>query len=139
MTAFGALITTSGGMTMFFKSFITSAVVAFVAVVVAGVAILPGYVAQETRTVEFTTVEPSAVAPSAPVDVLEAARAHADEHGLTDCVDPAHARLDDVVLTVPSDPAAEVVITPVGFDEALASGELGRWNLLSCKAADHAL
>ncbi|WP_338751749.1 hypothetical protein [Janibacter alittae] len=128
--------TASGGMTMFFKSFITPAVMAFVAVLVAGVAILPEYLGQDRRTVEFTTVEPSATAPVAPVGALELARAHAEEHGLTDCVDPAYARLDDVILTVPSDPGADAAITPVGFDEALASGELGRWNVLSCKAAD---
>lgn len=122
---------------MFFKAFITSAVVAFGAALVAGVAILPGVVTQQARTVEFTTAQPSAV-PNAPMGALEAALAHAGQHGLTDCVDPAHARLDDVVLTVPSQPGAEPTITPVGFDEALASGELGRWNVLACKAADRA-
>ena len=121
---------------MFFKAFITSALMAFVAALVVGVAILPGVDTQQARTVEFTTVEPSASAPTAPVGALEAALAHADVHGLTDCVDPSHSRLDDVVLTVPSDPGAEVVITAVGFDEALVSGELGRWNVLACKAAD---
>lgn len=121
---------------MFFKSFITSAVVAFVTALVAGVAILPSYVARQERTVESTTVAPGATTPSAPVGALETARAHAREHGLTDCVDPAHARLDDVILTVPSDPEAAVVITPVGFDEALRSGSLGRWNVLSCRVAE---
>ena len=27
---------------------------------------------------------------------------------------------------------------PVGFDEALVSGELGRWNALACRRADRA-
>ena len=78
---------------------------------------------------------PRAVEP-APADALEAARAYAQEHDLTDCVDPAHARLDDVILTYPDEPRAGTVITPVGFDEALRSGELGRWNVLACTAPD---
>ncbi|WEV78746.1 hypothetical protein O9K63_02830 [Janibacter cremeus] len=123
---------------MFFKAFITSALVAFLGALVVGVAVLPGVMTQQARTVEFTTSEPSASAPTAPMGALEAALAHADVHGLTDCVDPEHARLDDVVLTVPSDPGAEVVITEVGFDEALVSGELGRWNVLACAVVDRA-
>ena len=119
---------------MLFKSFITSAVVAFVSALLISVALLPGMATREPRTVDFTT-EPVGAAPAAPTGALHAARAYAEEHGLTDCVDPAHARLDDVILTVPSDPRADVVVTPVGFDEALASGELRRWNVLSCRAA----
>lgn len=122
---------------MFFKSFITSAVVAFVAALVVGVAILPINGAGQGRTVEFTTVAPSATGHTLPVGALDAARAYAGEHGLTDCVDPAHARLDDVILTIPSDPLGGKVITPVGLDEALESGSLGRWNVLACRAADH--
>ncbi|WP_277455295.1 hypothetical protein [Janibacter sp. DB-40] len=125
-------------MSMFFKAFITSALVAFLGALVVGVAILPGVMTQQARTVEFTTVEPSAAVPAAPMGALEAALAHAEAHGLTDCVDPAHARLDDVVLTVPGDAGADVVITEVGFDEALVSGELGRWNVLACAVADRA-
>ncbi|HCE61093.1 MAG TPA: hypothetical protein DER11_06930 [Janibacter terrae] len=123
-------------MTLFFTSFIRSAVVAFVAALVGGVAVLSTQVVQETPAVEFTTAGPSTVAPAVPAGALEAAHAHAEAHGLTDCVDPAHARLDDVILTVPADPGAEVVITPVGFDEALDSGALGRWNLLACSAGE---
>lgn len=121
---------------MFFKTFMTSAVVAFVAVVIASVAILPEFVAQEPHQVDFITAPPTAAAPSAPADALEAAQAH--EQGLTDCVDPSRARLDDVILTVPSEPLAGAVITQVGFDEALESGELGRWNVLACKPAGRA-
>lgn len=123
---------------MFFKSFTTSAVVAFVAVIVASAAILPGHGAGEGRTVEFTTVSPSTTAPAAPLGVLDVAMAYAGEHGLTDCVDPAHARLDDVILTVPSDPLGGKVITPVDFDEALESGTHERWNVLACRAAEPA-
>lgn len=114
---------------MFIKSFITAAVVMFV---VAGVVVLPAYQGQDARTVDFTTV-PSHAEPAVPVGALEVARDHAREHGLVDCVDPAHARLDDVVLTVPGGSDAEMVITSVGFDEALRSGERGRWNVLACR------
>lgn len=120
------------------KSFITSAVVALVTVLIAGVAILSGSTEGEVRTVEFTTVAPSASAHSVPVGAVDAALAYAAEHELVDCVDPAHARLDDVVLTVPTDRLAGLVITPVDFDEALRSGELGRWNVLSCRAVEPA-
>lgn len=116
-----------------------SALVAFAAAVVAGVTILPGYAAQDPQVVEFTTAPPSAGEPSSPVGALEEARAHAQEHGLIDCVDPAQARLDDVILTFPNDAVAGAVITPVDFGGALESGELGRWNLLACKAAGQTL
>ena len=114
---------------MFVKSFITAAVVMFV---VAGAVILPAYSEEEPRTADFTTV-PSHAEPAVPVGALDVARDHARQHGLIDCVDPAHARLDDVVLTVPSGPDAELVIVPVDFDEALESGERGPWNVLACR------
>lgn len=123
---------------MFWRVFMKSALVAFVAALVASAAVLPEYLGQEARVVEFTTVPSTAGAASAPMGALEASRAHADEHGLTDCVEPAHARLDDVILTFPSEPVAGAVVTPVGFDEALESGELGRWNVLACKPAGQA-
>lgn len=123
---------------MFYKSFITSAVVVLMIAFVAGAAILPGYGTGEGRTVEFTTVTPTATVHTVPVGALGAARAYAAENGLTDCVDPARARLDDVILTVPGDPLAGMVVTPVGFDEALQSGELDRWNVLACKGVERA-
>lgn len=120
---------------MFFKTFMTAAVIGFVAALIAGAAVLPEHLAPEARTVDFTTAPSSASGSDAPIDALDAAWAHAEEHQLTDCVDPAQARLDDVVLTFPHEPLAGDVITPVDFDGALESGELGRWNVLACKAA----
>lgn len=121
---------------MFFKHFILSAVVGLVTTLLTALAFLPNYSASESRVVTFASDPPSASATSAPVGALEAARAYAHEHDHSDCVDPAHARLDDVILTFPSEPRAEAVVTPVGFDEALRSGEFGRWNVLACRAAD---
>lgn len=119
-----------------FKAFFRCAVIGFVAAIIAGVAVLPHHLAPEARTVDFTTAPSSASGSSAPIDALDAARAHAEEHELTDCVDPAQARLDDVVLTFPHEPLVGDVVTPVDFDGALESGDLGRWNVLSCRAAD---
>src|SRR5699024_60577 len=68
-----------------------------------------------------------------PVGALEAALAYTATNDLTDCVSPAHARLDDVVLTVPNDPKLVSSVVAVDFDGALRSGEEERWNVLACR------
>lgn len=111
------------------RTLITSATTAFVLAMT--LALVTGYRAhEETRTVDFST-EP-ATGP-APVGALEAALAYAAANDLTDCVAPAHARLDDVVLTVPNDPKLVSSVAAVDFDRALRSGEEERWNVLSCR------
>jgi len=110
------------------KTLIASAATSFV--IVLTLVLVPGHLAQdETRTVDFSTAPPRAPGPPG---ALESARAYAATNGLTDCVAPAHARLDDVVLTVPDDPTAVAAVTMVDFDEALRSAENGRWNVLAC-------
>lgn len=120
-----------------FQAFFRCAVIGFVAAVIAIAAVLPDYLESEPRTVDFTTAPSSTLGTSAPIEALDAAREHAEDHGLTGCVEPGLGRLDDVILTFPHEPLAGAVITPVTFDEALQSGELSRWNVLSCMAADH--
>lgn len=120
---------------MFVKHFIIAAFAAFVAAAIVAVWVASEEMSKEVRTVDFTVGAPGASGSSAPAGALEAARAYAEEHGLTSCAAPAHARLDDVVLTYPDDPLAGAVITPVGFDEALKSAEAGRWNVLACAPA----
>ena len=100
------------------------AALAFVAVLTVGLS------ADEPREVEFTTTAPVITA----VDAMDAARGYADAHGLTDCVPPGRAELDDVILAVPSDASGAAVsldVVAVGFDEALESAGVRR-NLLAC-------
>ena len=100
------------------------AALAFVAVLTVGLS------ADEPREVEFTTTPPTITA----VDAMDAARGYADVHGLTGCVPPGRAELDDVILAVPSDASGAAVsldVVAVGFDEALESAGVRR-NLLAC-------
>lgn len=106
---------------------IAYAALAFVAVLTVGLS------ADEPREVEFTTTAPAITA----VDAMNAARGYADAHGLTDCVPPGRAELDDVILAVPTDASGVVVsldVQAVGFDAALESAGV-RHNLLACDRA----
>lgn len=113
------------------RTLITSAATAFV--IAMALALVTGYrAAEETRTVDFSTAPATGPAPAG---ALEAALAYAASNDLTDCVPPAQARLDDVVLTVPSDPKLVSSVIAVDFDRALRSGEEERWNVLACRPA----
>lgn len=119
---------------MYYRAFIRAALVTFAVALVAGAIFVPSNAEEEGRVVEFTTVAPSVggTGVGIPLGAPAAAREYARTHGLTECVAPADARLDDVVLTVPDGAGDPPVVTPVGFDEALRSGERGRWNVLAC-------
>ena len=98
--------------------------------VVIPTAILAGLAALAAPNQQHVAATAKAAAPSP----MEAATAYANEHGLTGCGQPADADLDDVFLTVPSDPAGVVTdttVTPVDLDTALDSAGK-RVVLLAC-------
>lgn len=104
------------------------------AVFVAATATFFGYSAHSAEQPEVVDFRASVPAPT--VTNLDATiAAHAEAHGLTDCVTPDMADLDSVILTVPTDVngyATSTSVTVVTFDDALDSAGTRR-NVLACK------